>query len=181
MEFQRKIVKQSGLGDETSLPEAVRNPYLKSTNMMVIAREEAEQVMFGALDILFSTTSVKPKDMGILVVNSSLFSPTPSLSAMIINKYKLRGNIKSFNLGGMGCSAGVISADLAKDMLQVHRNTYAIVVCTENITHGAYSDRNKSMMLSNCLFCVGGAATCDAGNHFFFLGNLISSEFIQSF
>ncbi|KAL6346736.1 hypothetical protein AAG906_002852 [Vitis piasezkii] len=59
---------------------------------------------------------------------SSLFNPTPSLSAMIVNKYKLRGNIRSFNLGGMGCSAGVIAVDLAKDMLQVHRNTYAVVV-----------------------------------------------------
>lgn len=114
--------------------------------------------MFGALDNLFSSTSVKPKDIGILVVNCSLFNPTPSLSAMIVNKYKLRGNIKSFNLGGMGCSAGVISVDLAKDLLQVHRNTYAIVVSTENITYGAYPGRNKSMMLSNCLFRVGGAA-----------------------
>ncbi|MCL7041576.1 hypothetical protein MKW94_001151, partial [Papaver nudicaule] len=58
----------------------------------------------------------------------------------------------------MGCSAGVISVDLAKDLLQVHRKTYAIVVSTENITYGAYSGHNKSMMLSNCLFRVGGAA-----------------------
>nr|DAD36536.1 TPA_asm: hypothetical protein HUJ06_007177 [Nelumbo nucifera] len=52
-----------------------------------------------------------------LVVNCSLFNPTPSLSAMIINKYKLRGNIRSFNLGKTECSAGVIAIDLAKDML----------------------------------------------------------------
>ena len=25
------------------------------------------------------------------------------------NRYKLKGNIKTFNLGGMGCSTGVIS------------------------------------------------------------------------
>ncbi|KAI3949346.1 hypothetical protein MKW98_023283 [Papaver atlanticum] len=158
MEFQRKIVKQSGLGDETYFPEGFHNTSSTPTYTMAKAREETEQVMFGALDILFSTTSVKPKDIGILVVNCSLFNPTPSLSAMIVNKYKLRSNIKSFNLGGMGCSAGVISVDLAKDLLQVQRNTYAIVVSTENITHGAYSGSKKSMMLSNCLFRVGGAA-----------------------
>ncbi|KAM0035470.1 putative very-long-chain 3-oxoacyl-CoA synthase [Helianthus debilis subsp. tardiflorus] len=90
--------------------------------------------MFGALDTLFSTTGIKPKDIGILVVNCSLFNPTPSLSSMIVNKYKLRSNIKSFNLGGMGCSAGVIAIDLAKDMLQ------------------------KSMLIPNCLFRVGGSA-----------------------
>ena len=38
---------------------------------------------------------------------------------MIVNHYKMRGNVKSFNLGGMGCSAGVIAIDLARDLLQV--------------------------------------------------------------
>ena len=73
------------------------------------------------MDALFANTSIKPKDIGILVVNYSLFNPTPSLSSMTVNKYKLRGNIRSFNLGRMGCSAGVIAVDLAKDLLQVHR------------------------------------------------------------
>ena len=52
--------------------------------------------MFGALDALFSDTCINPKDTGMLVVNSSWFNPTPSLSAMIVNKYKLWGNIRSF-------------------------------------------------------------------------------------
>lgn len=55
----------------------------------------------------------------ILVVNCSLFNPTPSLSAMIINHFKMRSNINSYNLGGMGCSAGVIAIGLAKEQLQV--------------------------------------------------------------
>ena len=52
--------------------------------------------MFGALDALFSDTCINPKDTGMLVVNSSWFNPTPSLSAMIVKKYKLWGNIRSF-------------------------------------------------------------------------------------
>ena len=55
----------------------------------------------------------------ILVVNCSLFNPTPSLSAMIINHFKMRSNIVSYNLAGMGCSAGVIAINLAKELLQV--------------------------------------------------------------
>ena len=84
---------------------------------MATAQKEAEQVMFGALDNLFANTNVNPKNIDILFVNCSLFNPTPSLFAMIVNKNKLRGNIRSFNLGGMGCSAGVIAVDLAKDLL----------------------------------------------------------------
>lgn len=156
LEFQRKILERSGLGEETYVPEAMH--HIPPRPSMAAAREEAEQVMYGALDNLFGNTNVKPKDIGILVVNCSLFNPTPSLSAMIVNKYKLRGNIRSFNLGGMGCSAGVIAVDLAKDLLQIHRNTYAVVVSTENITQNWYFGNKKSMLIPNCLFRVGGSA-----------------------
>ena len=54
---------------------------------------------------LLSPTGIKAKQIGVLVVNCSLFNPTPSLSAMIINKFKMRSNIISYNLSGMGCSS----------------------------------------------------------------------------
>ncbi|CAL5378497.1 unnamed protein product [Camellia sinensis] len=156
LEFQRKILERSGLGEETSVPAGLhlRPP----SQSFAAAREEAEAAIFDSLDSLFNFTDIKPKDIGILIVNCSMFNPTPSLSSMIVNKYKFRSNVKSFNLGGMGCSAGVIAIDLAKDMLQVHRNTFAVVVTTENITQNWYCGNMKSMMVSNCLFRVGGAA-----------------------
>jgi 3-ketoacyl-CoA synthase len=86
---------------------------------MAEARREAEAVMFGAIDSLLAKTGVRARDIGVVVVNCSLFNPTPSLSAMVVNHYKLRGNVASYNLGGMGCSAGLISIDLAKQLLQV--------------------------------------------------------------
>ncbi|MQM21240.1 hypothetical protein Taro_054274 [Colocasia esculenta] len=156
LEFQRKILERSGLGQDTYFPEAVLR--VPPNPCMAEARKEAEMVMFGAIDDLLKKTGVKAKDIGILVVNCSLFNPTPSLSAMIVNHYKLRGNIASFNLGGMGCSAGLISIDLAKQLLQVHPNSYALVVSMENITLNWYFGNNRSMLVSNCLFRMGGAA-----------------------
>ncbi|XP_022961175.1 3-ketoacyl-CoA synthase 11 [Cucurbita moschata] len=156
LQFQRKILERSGLGDSTYLPEAVLN--IPPNPSMAEARKEAEIVMFGAIDELLAKTSVKPKDIGILIVNCSLFNPTPSLSAMVINHYKLRGNIVSYNLGGMGCSAGLISIDLAKQLLQVHPNSYALVISMENITLNWYFGNDRSKLVSNCLFRMGGAA-----------------------
>lgn len=115
--FQKKILERSGLGQKTYFPEALLR--VPAEPNMAEARKEAEMVMFGAIDELLAKTRVKAKDIGILVVNCSLFNPTPSLSAMIVNHYKLRGNVMSYNLGGMGCSAGLISIDLAKQLLQV--------------------------------------------------------------
>ncbi|KAM1087059.1 hypothetical protein ACFX2B_012484 [Malus domestica] len=154
--FQQKILERSGLGQNTYMPEAVMR--VPPNPCMVEARKEAEMVMFGAIDELLEKTGVKAKDIGILVVNCSLFNPTPSLSSMVVNHYKLRGNVVSYNLGGMGCSAGLISIDLAKQLLQVHPNSYALVVSMENITLNWYFGNDRSMLLSNCLFRMGGAA-----------------------
>ena len=83
-----------------------------------------------------------PRDIDILVVNCSLFNPTPSLSAMIVNHFKMRGDILSFNLAGMGCSAGVIAIGLAQRLLKTEPGKYALVVSTENITQV----RNRSLI-----------------------------------
>ncbi|KAI0501832.1 hypothetical protein KFK09_016777 [Dendrobium nobile] len=155
-QFQARILERSGLGEETCLPPA--NHYIPPSPNMEASRAEAKLVIFSAVDDLLARTGIKPKDIDILVVNCSLFSPTPSLSAMIVNRYKLRGNIHSFNLSGMGCSAGLISIDLARDLLQVHANSTALVVSTEIITPNFYAGNQRSMLLPNCLFRMGAAA-----------------------
>jgi predicted naringenin-chalcone synthase len=55
---------------------------------------------------------------------------------MLVNKFKMRDDVLSFNLGGMGCSASVISVDLVRRLLRSseNRNCLALVVSTENIT-----------------------------------------------
>ncbi|XP_057784052.1 3-ketoacyl-CoA synthase 6-like [Salvia miltiorrhiza] len=156
VEFQMRILERSGLGEETCLPTAIH--YIPPTPTMDAAREEAELVIFSAIDSLMDKTGMKPKDIDFLIVNCSLFSPTPSLSAMVVNKYKLRSNIKSYNLSGMGCSAGLISIDLARDLLQVHPNSNALVVSTEILTPNHYKGTERAMLLPNCLFRMGGAA-----------------------
>ena len=62
---------------------------------------------------------MKAKDIGILVVNCSLFDLSPSLFAMIVNHYKFIGNAVSYNFGGIGCNARLISIDLTKKLLLV--------------------------------------------------------------
>jgi len=55
-------------------------------------------------------------------------------------------------------AAGIIALDLARQMLQLLPNTYVLVVSTENITQNWYFGNQKSMLIPNCLFRVGGAA-----------------------
>ncbi|KAK8952449.1 3-ketoacyl-CoA synthase 10 [Platanthera zijinensis] len=157
LSFQRRILKASGIGDETYVPRCIFSAAGNCATMKE-GRAETAAVMFGALDELFEKCRVRPKDVGVLVVNCSLFNPTPSLSAMIVNHYKMRGNILSYNLGGMGCSAGIIAVDLARDMLQANGNSYAVVVSTEAVSFTWYAGRNRSMLIPNCFFRMGCSA-----------------------
>lgn len=52
------------------------------------SRKEAETVLFDIVAKALKKTNVKAKDIDILVVNCSLFSPTPSLCAMIVSKVR---------------------------------------------------------------------------------------------
>lgn len=156
LEFQRKVLARSGLGDETYLPPAiVCDP---PTISMQAAREEAHMVLFECVEKALAKAKLEPRQVDILIVNCSLFNPTPSLSAMIVNHFGMRSNIVSYNLSGMGCSAGMISISLAQELLQVHPGSVALVVSTENITQNWYFGNTKSMLIANCLFRLGGAA-----------------------
>ncbi|XP_021740028.1 3-ketoacyl-CoA synthase 11-like [Chenopodium quinoa] len=156
VEFQRKLFEKSGVGDETYLPEAVIQVPPNTT--MDEARKEAENLMFLAVDGLLAKAKVLPKEIGILIINCSVFNPLPSLCATVVKHYKLKEDVVTYNLGGMGCSAGLISIDLAKDLLKVHANSYAMVVSLECLTQNWYCGNNRSMLISNCLFRMGAAA-----------------------
>ncbi|CAK9143777.1 unnamed protein product [Ilex paraguariensis] len=154
--FMKKMIERTGLGDSTYVTEALLE---EPPNLGIAgARREAEMVVFGAIDQLLAKTKLECKAIGILVVNCSIFNVVPSLSSLIVNRYKLRDSVASYNITGMGCSAGLRATGLAQQLLQVHRNSYALVVSTENITQNYYLGNDQSKFLVNCLFRVGGAA-----------------------
>ena len=47
------------------------------------ARQEASIVICGAVEKVFRATGISPKSIDCVVVNCSLFSPTPSLSSIV--------------------------------------------------------------------------------------------------
>lgn len=101
---------------------------------------------------------VKPQEVDFVITNCSLFCPTPSLASLLVKHFKFKKTVKTYSLGGMGCSAGVISIDLAKQLLQNNRGSVAVVVSLEEISQQIYRGSVRSMLLQNTLFRVGGAA-----------------------
>lgn len=156
MEFQIKILEKSGFSEETSVPPALTClPINKSISLSI---DETQTVVFSVVKKLLEKTNIHPREIDILITNSCMFCPTPSLSALLVNKFVMRSNIMSFNLSGMGCSAGIVSVGLARDLLRVHRNSLALIVSSEAMNLNWYTGKNRSMLLTNCLFRLGGAA-----------------------
>uniref|UniRef100_A0A0A9WQR2 3-ketoacyl-CoA synthase 17 n=1 Tax=Lygus hesperus TaxID=30085 RepID=A0A0A9WQR2_LYGHE len=79
---------------------------------------------------------------------------------MVMNHYKMREDVVMYNLAGMGCSASVISVDLATDLLQMStkKDPLALVLCMENLTQNLYTGTDRAMLVTNALFRMGGAA-----------------------
>ncbi|VAH00971.1 unnamed protein product [Triticum turgidum subsp. durum] len=125
--FMTRMLQRSGLGDQTYLHPSLH--HIPPRCCLSESRDEAEQIIFATVDDLLAKTGISPEAIDILVTNCSGFTPTPSFTDIIVNKYKLRGDIRNVNMSGMGCSAGVISLDVARSLLQAApRGAHALVV-----------------------------------------------------
>ncbi|KAA8536824.1 hypothetical protein F0562_029302 [Nyssa sinensis] len=156
IDFQSKVIERSGLGNDTYLPPGIHSvPPNHSLNFSIM---ELEMVLSSVVHNLITKLNINPKAIDFLITNCGLTCPTPSLSATIINKFGLRSNVKSFNLSGMGCGAGILAIGLAQDLLKVHNNSLALVLSMEAVCSNIYNGSVKSMLIPNCLFRMGGTA-----------------------
>ena len=78
---------------------------------------------------------------------------------MVVNHFKMRKDVDTYHLGGMGCSSGVSAPGLAAKLLQaMPRGCCALVINHENITTQLYPGTIKNFLVTNVIFRLGGAA-----------------------
>ncbi|KAK9062994.1 hypothetical protein SSX86_016864 [Deinandra increscens subsp. villosa] len=155
--FLLQTIVNSGLGEETYGPKNIIQGD-EERPKLVDSLSEIEAVFYDTLDSLFARSKISSSEIDILVVNVSLLSPVPSLTSRIINRYNMREDVKAFNLSGMGCSASLVAIDLVRHVFKTQKNRLAVVVSSESMAGNWYCGRERSMMLSNCIFRVGGCS-----------------------
>ncbi|EIE20572.1 very-long-chain 3-ketoacyl-CoA synthase, partial [Coccomyxa subellipsoidea C-169] len=159
IQFMDKVMEISGLGDKTFLPDgAPFSPECPFDFHMAGARVETETALNVSIQHVLDRTGLKPHHIDGLIVNCSAFNPTPSLSAAVVNHFKFKSSIRTFNLSGMGCAASVIAVDLAMEMLANNKNMRIMIAGTENILMNLYNGNQRSMLITNCIFRLGGVA-----------------------
>lgn len=163
LEFMKRILERSGTGQATAWPPGIvrslKDKTKKADRSMAASRQEAEIILCDIVEQALKKANCHPKEIDVLIINCSLFSPTPSLCALVASKFEMRSDIKTYNLSGMGCSASLISVDLAKQLLQAKRGaSKALVLSTEIITPNLYHGNDRGFLIQNTLFRCGGAA-----------------------
>ncbi|XP_047176501.1 3-ketoacyl-CoA synthase 12-like [Vigna umbellata] len=155
--FLLKAIVSSGIGEQTYAPRNIFEGR-EATPTLHDSIEEMEEFFNDAIPKLLEKSKVSPSEIDILVVNISMLATVPSLSSRIINRYKLRHDVKVYNLTGMGCSASLISMDIVKNIFKTQRNKMALVITSESLSPNWYTGNDRSMILANCLFRSGGCA-----------------------
>ncbi|KAL6967437.1 3-ketoacyl-CoA synthase 12 [Sarracenia purpurea var. burkii] len=117
---------------------------------------EMDEFFDDSVDRVLRRSGISPSEIDVLVVNVSMLSAVPSLSSRIINRYKMREDVKAYNLTGMGCSASLVSIDIVQSIFKSRKNMYALVVTSESLSPNWYAGNDRSMILANCLFRSGG-------------------------
>ncbi|GAB4860324.1 3-ketoacyl-CoA synthase 12 [Ancistrocladus abbreviatus] len=155
--FLLKAIVNSGIGEETYGP---RNVLIgrEERPMLSDSISEMDEFFHDSIGKLLARSGVSPREIDVLVVNVSMLSIAPSLCSRIINNYKMRDDVKAFNLTGMGCSASLISIDAVRNIFKCYKDSYALVVTSECLSPNWYSGNDRSMILANCLFRSGGCA-----------------------
>ncbi|KAF0908315.1 hypothetical protein E2562_024729 [Oryza meyeriana var. granulata] len=156
--FMARLYEGSGIGEETSLPDSYH--YLPPESGMEASREEAELVIFSAVDEVFArTTALNPEDIDALILACSFTTPTPAFADVVVNRYKLRADVQSVNLSGMGCSGALIAIGLAKNLLQAAPpGKRVLIITTEILSSMFYTGTKREMLVPNVLFRMGAAA-----------------------
>lgn len=156
IDFQTKMTLRSGIGPEACHPLSLHQ--IPPDQSLASTQDETEAVLFTVVKDLLTKHTLDPRNIDIIVTNCSVFCPTPSITAMMINKFGFRSDVRSVSLSGMGCSASIVAIGLVKDLLRVYHNSLAMVVSIEAVTPSFYGGTIKSMLLANTLFRMGGVA-----------------------
>lgn len=81
--FLKRILERSGIGGKSCVPKVMLDNFKEKVSIGE-ARKEIEGALVRLIEELLAKTGLKPRDIGVLVVNGSGFNPIPSLSAMIV-------------------------------------------------------------------------------------------------
>jgi 3-ketoacyl-CoA synthase len=166
VDFVSKIFLASGISTtRTAIPACVQ-PTLTEEPKTDLNNAQAEcKMVYGqVISEVLRKTGLAATDIDILITNTSIYCPTPSIASMVINMFSMREDVQAYHLGGMGCAFGVVGLNMVRDMLKAHPGKICLFVSSEIITSAFYPGHRKEALVTNALFRMGGTASILTNN-----------------
>jgi alkylresorcinol/alkylpyrone synthase len=155
-----KIMKSAEIEKRHSafpLATVFKDQSFKEKNDLYIkaAIDLAEQALAKAL----RETSTSPEELDFIITTSCTGFMIPSVDAYLVDKLKLRKNIKRLPVTEMGCAAGISAMIYAHDFLKANPGSKGAVVSVElpSITFQK-DDFSMENLVSTAIFADGAAA-----------------------
>jgi predicted naringenin-chalcone synthase len=98
-------------------------------------------------------------EIGALVVNTCTGYLCPGLSSYLVEELGLPPSVKIFDLMGMGCGAAVPNLECASGLLAQGGVDQVLSISVEICSATAYMGPDPDLIVSNCIFADGAAAT----------------------
>jgi len=154
--FLDKTYRISGIGEEAPLLKLVidkirRNP--KPT--LEDAREEVSYIAFQIIESILKKNNLLATDIDLLVTCSS-FSPIPTVSSLVVNHFKMKEDVITYNIGSMGCSSSLIGMEIAQNYLKLNSDKKALILNVDSTCDLWYSGNDFHLLLADVLFKTGG-------------------------
>ncbi|WIA35445.1 hypothetical protein OEZ86_003885 [Tetradesmus obliquus] len=165
-DFVSKIFLASGISTtQTAVPACIQPVHCDEPKMdLHNAQAECKLVYGQVISEVLRKTGLKATDVDILLTNTSIYCPTPSIASLVVNMFGMREDVQCYHMGGMGCAMGVVGLNLVKDMLVAHPGKICLFVSSEIITSAFYPGQRQEALLTNALFRMGGSAAILTNN-----------------
>jgi len=127
--------------------------------------ESALELGEAAITACLESAGLGPEDLDHLFFVSTTGLATPSIDARLINRLRLRTNIRRTPIWGLGCAGGVAGLSRAYEYTQAFPRERALVLAVElcGLTFQR-NDLSKSNLVATSLFGDGAAAVLVSGS-----------------
>jgi alkylresorcinol/alkylpyrone synthase len=127
--------------------------------------ESSTDLSVEATQKLLESTGTEPDEIDYIIYVNTTGLATPSIDARLINKLKLRSDIRRTPIWGLGCAGGAAGLSHAHHHLLGHPKQKVLLVACElcGLTF-MRDDYSKSNLVATALFGEGAAAVLVAGD-----------------
>lgn len=117
----------------------------------ILATQSAERALAAA--------RITPREVDAVIVSTCTGYLCPGLTSYVSERMRLRPDVMALDLVGQGCGAALPNLRTAKALLQAGGARHVLSICVEICSAAFYLDGDPGVLVSDCLFGDGAAAT----------------------